>query len=101
MPDHNPYEAPKSNVDPAAAGGAEVAPCPKCRNTAATKVRFTWWGGLLGARMFSVVQCTRCSCRFNGKTGAGLTGVIIAYQGVVLGILLLAMIAYYVVAGGG
>ena len=62
----------------------------------ATLVSFTWWGGLLGPRLFTHVQCHRCGTCCNGKTGNGNTtaiaiyvavGTVIALGLVVLGIL--------------
>jgi hypothetical protein len=79
MTDPNPYEPPKAPTNMAPPGG-QFVPCPECKNTRATKVRFTWWGGALGPRLFNVVQCTQCRTRFNGKTGGSLTNVIIVYQ---------------------
>ena len=79
MSESNPYQAPKASTDMPPPGD-QVAPCPKCKNTTATKVRFTWWGGALGPKLFNVVQCTQCRNRFNGKTGGSLTNVIIVYQ---------------------
>src|SRR5262245_21157001 len=93
MSDFNAYQPPQAPTDMPPPGDA-VAPCPKCKNTSATKVRFTWWGGALGPKLFNVVQCTRCSTRFNGKTGGSLTNVIIVYQVVAFGVALLLFGAY-------
>ena len=62
------------------AGG--FAPCPNCKERNATRVSFTWWGGFLGPKMMSVVQCARCSLRYNGKTGATLGTAIAIYMAV-------------------
>jgi hypothetical protein len=83
MADLDAYQPPKANLD-APTGGVPAPPCPKCGNTQATKVRFTWWGGALGPKLFSVVKCTQCRAQYNGNTGASLTGVIIVYQLIVL-----------------
>jgi hypothetical protein len=79
MADLDAYKPPKANID-APTGGVPARPCPKCGNTQATKVGFTWWGGALGPKLFSVVKCRQCRVQYNGKTGASLTGVIIVYQ---------------------
>jgi hypothetical protein len=81
MSEINAYEPPKAPTD-VPPPGDQVAPCFNCKNTTATKVRFTWWGGALGPKLFNVVQCTKCRTRFNGKTGGSLTNVIIVYQAI-------------------
>jgi hypothetical protein len=75
----NPYQPPSAPLDtvPAAA-------CPKCGAQTATKVKFTWWGGAVGPRVFGVVKCTQCRTKYKGKTGATLTSSILIYQGVVV-----------------
>ena len=93
MTDPNPYQPPKAPTDMPPPGG-QVAPCPACKNTWATKVRFTWWGGALGPTLFSVVQCTQCRTRFNGKTGGSLTNAIIVYQVVAFA---LALVLFFVI----
>ena len=55
------------------------APCPKCQNTTATPVRFTWWGGLIGPKMLTHVKCGKCGFGYNGKTGRDNTAGIIIY----------------------
>jgi hypothetical protein len=78
MQPHDPYRAPQAPLD---GGGAPSAmKCPKCGASSASKVSFTWWGGLLGPRLFHVVKCNQCSTQYNGKTGGTLTKTIIFYQ---------------------
>jgi hypothetical protein len=79
----NPYQPPSAPVDGPNPAGTVVA-CPKCGNQVASKVSFTWWGGALGPRLFSVVRCGQCRTQYNGKTGGRLTKTIIMYQGVAL-----------------
>lgn len=67
------------------------APCPKCGGTNAAKLRFTWWGGVLGPRMLTHVQCTGCGYCYNGKTGRENTSGIILYT-LVVGILALGLV---------
>ncbi len=62
----------------------EYAACPTCSSTRATKVGFTWWGGVLGPALLTHVKCPNCGTKYNGKTGASNTGAIIVYS-VVLG----------------
>jgi len=75
----NPYQPPLAPVDT-----VSWAPCPKCQGRTATKVGFTWWGGALGPRLFSVVKCTACGTKYKGKTGGRLMKTILIYQGTIL-----------------
>ena len=34
-------------------------PCPHCQATQPEAVKFTWWGGLLGPRLFHHVRCLK------------------------------------------
>ena len=61
--------------------------CPKCNNDVLpSPVGFTWWGGLIGAKIINHVECPQCRARFNGKTGADNTGAIAIYM-VVVGVI--------------
>ena len=42
--------------------------CPKCGAPNHKKVGFTWWGGVVGPKLFSHVKCLNCGEGFNGKT---------------------------------
>lgn len=70
------------------------AGCPQCGNTHVTPVSFTWWGGVLGPKMFSHVKCATCGATFNGKTGRSNNTAIAIYIAVVLVIAL--AIAFFV-----
>ena len=60
----------------------QVAACPKCGQTNAQKVNFTWLGGALGPRLFSQVKCQNCGAEYNGKTGKSNQQAIIIYLAV-------------------
>ncbi len=62
----------------------DYKPCPKCSSTRATKVGFTWWGGLIGPSLLTHVTCDECGAAFNGKTGRSNTVGIIVYSVIVL-----------------
>jgi hypothetical protein len=63
----------------------QYADCPNCGcRGKATAVGFTWWGGILGPRLFSHVKCDRCGTCYNGKTGDYNTTKIAIYVGVSL-----------------
>ncbi|HEY0427252.1 MAG TPA: hypothetical protein VGC76_05560 [Pyrinomonadaceae bacterium] len=64
----------------------EYASCPKCRGAKAEKVSFTWWGGILGPKLFSHVRCLLCGATYNGKSGKDNTINILLYLLFVLAI---------------
>lgn len=63
-------------------GSLEWKPCPKCRLQHGERVSYTWWGGLLGPRLFSHVRCKNCKTEYNGKTGESNATAIALYVGV-------------------
>ena len=65
-------------------------PCPKCSGEA-EKLKFTWWGGILGPKILTHVKCLACGHKYNGKTGKDNTTGIIVYS-VIVGILCLALL---------
>lgn len=65
-------------------------PCPNCRQAVGQPVGFTWWGGILGPKLFNHVRCPACRYEYNGKTGQSNTTAIIMYL-VVGGIIGLAL----------
>jgi hypothetical protein len=67
----------------------QYANCPDCGARGdATAVGFTWWGGIIGPRLFSHVRCNRCGTCYNGKTGNYNTTAIAIYVavGVIIGL---------------
>ena len=64
--------------------------CPKCGG-AAEKLKFTWWGGILGPKILTHVKCLTCGYRYNGKTGKDNTTGIIIYS-VIVAILCLGLV---------
>ncbi len=58
----------------------QFAPCPKCRNADAQQLSFTWWGGVIGPKLFTHVKCQSCGAKYNGKTGKNnITNIIIYF----------------------
>ena len=55
-------------------------PCPRCGRPDPERVKFTWWGGLLGPRLLSHVKCQGCGTAYNGKSGKDNTNGIIIYS---------------------
>jgi C4-type Zn-finger protein len=66
--------------------------CPKCGNKIITPVKYTWWGGVLGPRLFHHTKCESCGYRFNSKTGRSNTPAIIIYSFVIF---IIAFAAFY------
>ena len=71
----------------------QFASCPKCQNSNAQQLSFTWWGGVIGPKILTHVKCQSCGAKYNGKSGKDNTTNIIIYS-VVVGI-----IAFVVVFG--
>jgi uncharacterized protein (DUF983 family) len=57
----------------------QYAPCPKCSQSAAQKVSFTWWGGILGPKLLKHVKCGACGTGYNGKSGKDNSTNIVIY----------------------
>jgi len=57
----------------------QFAPCPKCGQSNAKKVSFTFWGGALGPSLFTHVKCQNCGTEYNGKTGKSNQQNIVIY----------------------
>jgi hypothetical protein len=93
----NPYAPPQVPGGQFAppAGTIEFAPCPGCGNTWASKVGFTWWGGVLGPALFTHVKCARCGNAYNGKTGRSNKTAIVIYVavGALIGLAVFALLA--------
>jgi hypothetical protein len=64
---------------PPVPASASAFPCPSCGGSENEKVKYTWWGGLLGPKLFSVVRCTNCKASYSGKTGKPCTTAIAIY----------------------
>ena len=95
----NPYAPPQVQgqqfVPPP--GTLPFAPCPGCGNTFASKIGFTWWGGVVGPSLFTHVKCCRCGTAYNGKTGRSNNTAIAIYVavsmviGLIIAVALIAM----------
>jgi hypothetical protein len=75
--------------------GAGSVPCPRCGSPYASPVGFSWWGGMLGPRMISLVKCNHCRLQYKGKTGESPNGFIAIYLGIGIAITLAIVIAAY------
>lgn len=65
---------------------SQYVPCGRCQSTDVDRMRFTWWGGLLGPKVLNHVKCNRCGATYNGKTGKSNTTAIAIYMLVLLAV---------------
>lgn len=82
----------------------EYENCPECDSPGfATKVGFTWWGGVLGPWMLTHVRCNECGTCYNGRTGKSNTTAIVIYTvvGALLGLFVVGMGLISAIATGG
>lgn len=66
--------------------GTSYVACPKCGAADPKTLNFTWWGGVLGPKLFSHVKCLNCGYKYNGKSGKDNTARIAIYF-VVVGVI--------------
>ncbi|MBK7434652.1 MAG: hypothetical protein IPI66_12675 [Chitinophagaceae bacterium] len=71
--------------------------CPKCGSLNVEAVKYTWWGGWLGPKMFHHTRCGDCQFRFNRKTRKSNTVPIIIYSLICAGI---GLAIYFLFKGG-
>lgn len=70
-------------------------PCFNCEETNCTKVKYTWWGGVLGPKLLHHVKCNVCGSHYNGKTGKSNAQKIAVYV-IFLLVVLFAFITLFV-----
>jgi len=54
--------------------------CPKCSSESIKRVKWTWWGGVLGPALINSTKCESCGHTFNGNTGKSNTTAIVVYS---------------------
>jgi hypothetical protein len=91
----NPYSAPATSPSKVYSGDS----CPQCKGTNVRAPKFTWWGGILGPKLFHHRVCESCGFAFNAKTGRSNKRAVLLYAGggVVLGIGIGLAGAFYLV----
>ena len=55
-------------------------------NKTVSKVKYTWWGGVLGPRLLHHTKCEDCRSTFNSKTGKSNTPGIVIYSLVIFAV---------------
>jgi|GEM_PF-1970984 DNA-directed RNA polymerase subunit M/transcription elongation factor TFIIS len=60
-------------------GRTGYAVCYNCGADRASRVGWTFWGGIIGPAIISHVKCGRCGTTYNGKSGKSNTTAIIIY----------------------
>jgi hypothetical protein len=88
----NPYAPPHAPIPP----GAMLPACPRCRSGNVHQPSFTWWGGVLGPKLFKHTVCRQCGFGYNANTGKSNSTVIGIYVGV--GLVLGVVVAIAIVA---
>jgi hypothetical protein len=97
MSNLNPYAAPQAPMEPrptGQAGGLAEGACPRCQSPNVNRPTYTWWGGLLGPKLFNHAVCSACGFGFNYKTGKSNATAIGIYLGVSV-LIALALVAVY------
>jgi predicted RNA-binding Zn-ribbon protein involved in translation (DUF1610 family) len=76
-------------------------PCPKCGNTDAERVHFTFWGSFHITNMVCHVQCPSCGTCYNGRTGRSnmLVAILCVIIPLVLIIAIIATLAWWLLVG--
>lgn len=100
-PNMNPYAPPSPQMQGGGMpGGPPGSPqeaaarglCPQCGSSDVHQPGFTWWGGVLGPKLFNHWVCRSCSFGYNRSTGLSNRGRIITYLVVVNGIVIFLFI---------
>jgi predicted RNA-binding Zn-ribbon protein involved in translation (DUF1610 family) len=83
--------------------GVETAymPCPKCGNTDAERVHFTFWGSFHITNLVCHVQCPSCGTCYNGRTGRSnlLVAVLCVTIPLLLIIAIVGVLGWWVLRG--
>jgi transposase-like protein len=66
--------------------------CPRCGSVAVKPVKYTWWGGILGPKLFHHTKCQDCNYLFNSKTRKSNLPAIIIYS---VALFVVAFAAFY------
>lgn len=66
-----------------------ITNCPKCESTQIKKVRWTWWGGIIGPALINTTKCESCGHTFNGNTGKSNVSAIVIYSVLLLVVIII------------
>ncbi len=68
--------------------------CPKCGSANVSPVKYTWWGGVLGPKLFHHTKCHDCKFLYNRKTGKSNTQAIVLYS--VIAFIIVFALSYFI-----
>lgn len=66
--------------------------CSKCGSELVTSVKYTWWGGMLGPKIFHHNKCESCGYTYNSKTRKSNTPSINIYSVIIF---VIAFVVFY------
>lgn len=69
--------------------------CPNCSSPDVFRVKYTWWGGILGPSMMNLTHCRACDLNYNAgtrKDASTAIRIIVIFSWI--GILALAVAAF-------
>jgi hypothetical protein len=94
----NPYTPPAAPLAPAdatsAAEAARAGQCPRCKSQNVHQPSFTWWGGVIGPKLFKHTICRACGFGFNRETGLANRNKIVTYT-IVVSVLAVGVVLLY------
>jgi predicted RNA-binding Zn-ribbon protein involved in translation (DUF1610 family) len=86
-PEEEDYDDRPRRPRPRSRRAGQWADCPNCGAPGdATRIWWTWWGGMIGPAIICHVRCNQCRTTYNGNKGDSNTGRIAIYVGVCLAI---------------
>jgi hypothetical protein len=80
----NPYVSPSTSGESLGSVAKNFAPCPRCGQSEAMRIGWTWWGGYLGPRLLTHVKCRSCGAKYHGLRGTSNVRAILVYSAVSL-----------------
>ncbi len=81
---------------------SEYVPCPRCGARRSERVVFTFWGSFYGPALLTHVQCPKCYCKYNGKTGRSnlIPAIIFVLIPLILILAVIGGLVFYVISLG-
>ena len=70
--------------------------CPRCNSSDIHKVKYSWWGGLIGPALVHQVRCKKCGKTYDGVTGTDVTKRMSIYIVIMIIIFTLLVLSQYI-----